>query len=61
MGKLFEGLWNAAKPAIPSENMTGTTKSRGRTIDVYELTGNNSTTHSIVEVKYSNSKLFETK
>ncbi|MDB2181672.1 hypothetical protein [Citrobacter farmeri] len=59
--EFFEGLWNAAKPAIPSENMTRRTKSRGRTIDVYDLTGNNCTTHSIAAVKYSNSKLFETK
>lgn len=59
--EFFEDLWNASKPPVPIKNMTDRIKSRGRTIDVYDVTGNNCTTHSVAAIKYSGSKLFETK
>ncbi|EAW8149233.1 hypothetical protein I7044_004064 [Salmonella enterica subsp. enterica] len=59
--EFFERLWNAAKPPVSTKSMTDRVKSRGRTIDVYDVTGNNCTTHSVAAIKYSGSKLFETK
>lgn len=58
--EFFESLWYAAKPAIPTKGMTDRVKSRGRTIDVYDVTGNNCTTHSVAAIKYSGSKIFDT-
>ncbi|WP_414162822.1 hypothetical protein ACMGGS_11855 [Superficieibacter sp. BNK-5] len=58
--EFFEKLWNAAKPPIPTKSMTDRVKLRGRTIDVYDVTGNNCTTHSVEGIKYSGSKIFET-
>lgn len=59
--EFFEDLWNAAKSPVSIKNMTDRIKSRGRTIDIYDVTGNNCTTHSVAAVKYSGSKVFETK
>ncbi|MBV7407030.1 hypothetical protein KW828_20040 [Enterobacter sp. ENT03] len=59
--EFFEDLWKAAKPPVPTKSMTERVKSRGRTIDVYDVTGNNCTTHSVAGIKYSGSKIFETK
>ncbi|EJK3458863.1 hypothetical protein NK941_004733, partial [Salmonella enterica] len=59
--EFFEKLWNAAKPPVPTKSMTDRVKLRGRTIDIYDVTGNNCTTHSVEGIKYSGSKIFETK
>lgn len=55
----FEKMWSAAKSPVPTVLMQDSTKSRGRTIDVYDVTGNNCTTHSVEGIKYSGSKIFE--
>ncbi|EAO0460957.1 hypothetical protein XR48_10715 [Salmonella enterica] len=59
--EFFEKLWNAAKPPVPTKSMTDRVKLLGRTIDIYDVTGNNCTTHSVEGIKYSGSKIFETK
>ncbi len=59
--EFFEKLWNAAKPAVPTTSMTDRIKRRGRAIDIYDVMGNNCTTHSVEGIKYSGSKIFETK
>lgn len=56
----FENMWNAAKPPVPTAEMSERIKSRGRTIDVYDITGVNCTTHSVEGIKYAGSKIFET-
>ncbi|MFT4271805.1 MAG: PAAR domain-containing protein [Pantoea sp.] len=55
----FEDLWIKGNPAIQTEKMNETTKRRGRTIDEYDVTGNNCTTHSVSGIKLSGSKLFK--
>ena len=57
--KYFEDLWNNGKPAIQTLKMPETTRRRGHTIDEYDVTGNNCTTHSVEGIKFSGSKLFE--
>ncbi|AYN26395.1 PAAR domain-containing protein [Buttiauxella sp. 3AFRM03] len=57
--KFFEELWNNGEPAIQTPKMEDGTKRRGRTIDKYDVTGNNCTTHSIAGIKFSGSKLFD--
>ncbi|WMU72057.1 PAAR domain-containing protein [Enterobacter bugandensis] len=55
----FEGLWNSSKPSFQTSNMKATTKRRGRTIDGYDVTGRNCTTHSVEGIKYAGSRVFE--
>jgi hypothetical protein len=57
--KFFEDLWNSSAPAIQTPDMPDTTRRRGRTIDDYDVTGKNCTTHSVAGIKYSGSKVFE--
>ncbi|MDO6409233.1 PAAR domain-containing protein [Pantoea phytobeneficialis] len=54
----FEDLWIKGTPAIKTERMPETTQRRGRTIDKYDVTGNNCTTHSISGIKFSGSTVF---
>ncbi|MEG5828095.1 PAAR domain-containing protein [Enterobacter bugandensis] len=55
----FEGLWNSSKPSFQTSNMKATTRRRGRTIDGYDVTGRNCTTHSVEGIKYAGSRIFE--
>ncbi|WP_312691658.1 PAAR domain-containing protein [Kosakonia sp.] len=57
--KFFEVLWNNARPAIQTEKMHETTRRRGRTIDEYDVTGSNCTTHSVAGIKFAGSTVFE--
>jgi uncharacterized Zn-binding protein involved in type VI secretion len=55
----FEDLWNSSKPAIQTSKMPETTRRRGHTIDEYDVTGSNCTTHSVAGIKYAGSTVFE--
>lgn len=55
----FEHLWNNSKPAIQTANMPETTRRRGRTINGYDVTGSNCTTHSVAGIKFAGSAVFE--
>ena len=55
----FEDLWNSSKPAIQTSKMAETTRRRGHTIDEYDVTGSNCTTHSVAGIKYAGSTVFE--
>jgi len=55
----FEGLWNSSKPAIQTSRMPEITRRRGHTIDEYDVTGSNCTTHSVAGIKFAGSTVFE--
>lgn len=55
----FEKLWNNGVIPIQTPNMQDGTIRRGRTIDKYDVTGSNCTTHSVEGIKFSGSKIFE--
>lgn len=55
----FEDLWNSSKPAIQTSKMPETTRRRGHTIDEYDVTGSNCTTHSVAAIKFAGSTVFE--
>ncbi|MHA1057038.1 PAAR domain-containing protein [Enterobacter mori] len=55
----FEDLWNNSKPAIQTSKMPETTRRRGHTIDEYDVTGSNCTTHSVAGIKFAGSTVFE--
>lgn len=55
----FENLWNSSKPAIQTSKMPETSRRRGHTIDEYDVTGSNCTTHSVEGIKFAGSKVFE--
>lgn len=55
----FEDLWNSSKPAIQTSKMPETTRRRGHTIDEYDVTGSNCTTHSVAGIKFAGSQVFE--
>lgn len=57
--KFFEDLWNSSKPSIQTSNMKATTRRRGHTIDGYDVTGRNCTTHSVEGIKFAGSRVFE--
>ncbi|MCU6330306.1 PAAR domain-containing protein [Enterobacter quasiroggenkampii] len=57
--KFFEKLWNNGVSPIQTPKMQGGTIRRGRTIDKYDVTGNNCTTHSVEGIKFAGSKVFE--
>ncbi|WP_455425112.1 PAAR domain-containing protein [Dryocola sp. LX212] len=57
--QFFEDLWNKSEPAIQTSEMKETTKRRGHTIDEYDVTGNNCTTHSVEGIKFAGSRVFE--
>ncbi|MDR0805438.1 MAG: PAAR domain-containing protein [Enterobacteriaceae bacterium] len=56
----FEDLWNNAKPAIQTQEMPDITRRRGRTIDKYDVTGSNCTTHTVAGIRVAGSALFKT-
>lgn len=55
----FGNLWNSSKPAIQTSKMPETTRRRGHTIDEYDVTGSNCTTHSVAGIKFAGSRVFE--
>lgn len=57
--QFFEDLWNKGEPAIRTAEMKETTQRRGHTIDEYDVTGNNCTTHSVEGIKFAGSTVFE--
>ena len=57
--QFFEDLWNKGEAAIRTMEMKETTQRRGRTIDEYDVTGNNCTTHSVEGIKFAGSTVFE--
>ncbi|WP_368893950.1 PAAR domain-containing protein [Kluyvera ascorbata] len=57
--QFFEDLWNKGEQAIRTVEMKETTQRRGRTIDEYDVTGNNCTTHSVEGIKFAGSTVFE--
>ena len=57
--KFFEKLWNNGVSPIQTPKMQDGTIRRGRTIDKYDVTGNNCTTHSVEGIKFACSKVFE--
>lgn len=57
--KFFENLWNGGVTPIQTPNMQDGTKRRGRTIDKYDVTGSNCTTHSVEGLKFAGSKVFD--
>ncbi|MGG7447432.1 PAAR domain-containing protein [Kosakonia oryzendophytica] len=57
--QFFEHLWNKGEPAIRTSEMKETTQRRGHTIDEYDVTGNNCTTHSVEGIKFAGSTVFE--
>jgi len=57
--KFFEKLWNNGESPIQTPKMQDGTIRRGRTIDKYDVTGNNCTTHSVEGFKFAGSNVFE--
>jgi len=57
--QFFEDLWNNGEQAIRTAEMKETTQRRGRTIDEYDVTGNNCTTHSVEGIKFAGSTVFK--
>lgn len=57
--KFFENLWNNGVTPIQTPNMQDGTIRRGHTIDKYDVTGSNCTTHSVEGIKFAGSKVFE--
>lgn len=57
--KFFEKLWNNGVSPIQTPKMQDGTIRRGRTIDKYDVTGSNCTTHSVEGIKFAGSKVFE--
>lgn len=57
--KFFENLWIGGVAPIQTPNMQDGTKRRGHTIDKYDVTGSNCTTHSVEGIKFAGSKLFD--
>ncbi|WP_313108833.1 PAAR domain-containing protein [Atlantibacter sp.] len=57
--QFFEDLWNKGEAAIRTTEMKETTQRRGHTIDEYDVTGNNCTTHSVEGIKFAGSTVFE--
>lgn len=55
----FERLWRSGVPAKQSEGMGERTKRNGNTIDQYDVTGVNCTTHATKGVKVAGSRVFE--
>ncbi|MEM6160463.1 PAAR domain-containing protein [Erwinia sp. P6884] len=56
--KFFENLWNDGVTPVQTPKMQDGTKRRGHTIDKYDVTGSNCTTHSVAGIKFAGSKVF---
>ncbi|HEH9401977.1 TPA: hypothetical protein SIA35_004085 [Aeromonas sobria] len=57
--KYFERLWAGGAPAKQTEGMRDSTKRNGHTIDQYDVTGVNCTTHATKGIKFAGSLVFE--
>ncbi|ENC9557857.1 hypothetical protein ACSZMY_14490 [Aeromonas hydrophila] len=57
--KYFEQLWAGGSPAKQTEGMRDSTKRNGHTIDQYDVTGVNCTTHATKGIKIAGSRVFE--
>lgn len=55
----FYKVWTSGSPAKHTESMGDRTKRNGHTIDQYDVTGVNCTTHSVEGIKVAGSKVFE--
>lgn len=55
----FELLWNTGAKAKENEWLRESTKRNGRTIDQYDVTGVNCTTHATKGIKVAGSQVFE--
>ncbi len=55
----FERLWNSGSKVKETPNMGDDTKRNGHTIDQYDVTGVNCTTHATKGVKVAGSQVFE--
>lgn len=55
----FDKLWSSGFPAKQTKSMGDRTKRNGHTIDQYDVTGVNCTTHSIAGIKVAGSKVFQ--
>ncbi|RYC47943.1 hypothetical protein [Pectobacterium zantedeschiae] len=56
--KYFERLWENGLPAMQTPDMRDATKRRGKTIDRYDVTGKNCTTHATDGIKFAGSSVF---
>jgi hypothetical protein len=57
--RYFERLWASGVPAKQTEGMRDSTKRNGHTIDQYDVTGVNCTTHTAKGIKFAGSRIFE--
>ncbi|GJA83670.1 hypothetical protein KAM448_42060 [Aeromonas caviae] len=55
----FERLWKMGTPAIPTPTMGDMTRRGGHTIDQYDVTGKNCTTHATDGLKMAGSGVFQ--
>lgn len=55
----FRDLWNSGSIPIISDPKRELTRRNGRSIDVYDVSGNNCTTHTVKGLKKSGTKIFE--
>lgn len=55
----FERLWQSGSPAVQTPAMRDMTKRGGHTIDQYDVTGKNCTTHATDGLKIAGSSLFK--
>ncbi|PKX81307.1 hypothetical protein A0G02_07125 [Pectobacterium peruviense] len=56
--KYFERLWENGAPSIQTPDMRDATKRRGKTVDQYDVTGKNCTTHTMDGIKFAGSSVF---
>ncbi|MDE8741906.1 hypothetical protein PZA20_08715 [Pectobacterium polaris] len=57
--KYFERLWENGVSAIQTPDMRDATKRRGKTVDQYDVTGKNCTTHTTDGIKFAGSSVFK--
>lgn len=55
----FERLWNSGRPVAQTPTMGDMTRRAGRTIDQYDVTGVNCTTHVAAAIKVAGSSVFK--
>lgn len=55
----FERLWRQGAPASPTPTMRDMTRRGGHTIDQYDVTGKNCTTHATDGLKMAGSRVFQ--
>jgi hypothetical protein len=57
--KYFEKLWANGTPPIKTPKMGDVTRRNGHTVDQYDVTGSNCTTHTVDGIKIAGSKVFQ--